>query len=213
MSQKTALMTSVYLKLSLPILLLFTATILLIHLQPYDDTELRALLTPPDGCPAPCFMGIRPGVTSADEAEQILKAHPWIKYVPARPRYNGYTIEFIWNGKQPKWIGNDSLTGVGIVNGKVTNISLYLNRPLGEFQLVYGPPDWSTFSILSNGKAAAYSSVYWGQSIGATVLRDCPLSNIWNTAYTVVWYKQNDIETWQQAPMRKKSPNAMDAKC
>jgi hypothetical protein len=206
-------MTRLYLKLTLPSALLFTVIILLIHLQPRDDSDLRAFLTPPDGCPEPCFMGIRPGVTTVDEAEQILKVHPWIKYVPSRPRYNGYMIEFIWNGKQPGWIGNDSLTGVGIVNGKVTSISLYLNRPLGEFQLLYGQPNWSMFSTLSSGKAAAYSDVYWNQSIGATVLRDCPLSDIWNTPFTVVWYARKDIEEWQQAPLRKKSPNAIDAKC
>jgi hypothetical protein len=48
-------MTYLYLKLTFPLLLVFTAAILLIHLQPYDDSDLRAFLTPPDGCPAPCF--------------------------------------------------------------------------------------------------------------------------------------------------------------
>ena len=44
----------------------FTAVLLLIHAQPYDDHDLRQLLMP-EGCPAPCFMGIRPGVTMVAE--------------------------------------------------------------------------------------------------------------------------------------------------
>ena len=40
--------------------ILFTSALLIVHAQLYDNHELRDLLLP-DGCPAPCFMGIRPG--------------------------------------------------------------------------------------------------------------------------------------------------------
>ncbi len=52
---------------------LFLLPVLLIRAQPYDDGGLRAFLTPPEDCPAPCFMGIRPGVTTTEEALEILK--------------------------------------------------------------------------------------------------------------------------------------------
>src|SRR5690606_25048567 len=58
--------------------LLAALTIVLIRAQPYDDSDLRAFLTPPEGCPAPCFMGIRPGVTTVEEAIAILEGHEWV---------------------------------------------------------------------------------------------------------------------------------------
>ncbi|MBA3869058.1 MAG: hypothetical protein H0X30_07885 [Anaerolineae bacterium] len=66
-------MTRFYLRLTLLPLIIFTAVLLLIHARPYDDHELRELLLP-EGCPAPCFMGIRPGVTTMDEALKSLVA-------------------------------------------------------------------------------------------------------------------------------------------
>jgi hypothetical protein len=62
------------LKSTFALTLLFTTCIGLIRAQPYDDSDLRAFLTPPDGCPMPCFIGIRPGVTTADEAIALLQA-------------------------------------------------------------------------------------------------------------------------------------------
>ncbi len=49
-----------YLRLILIPIALFTLVLIVIHAQPYDDHELRELLLP-EGCPAPCFMGIRSG--------------------------------------------------------------------------------------------------------------------------------------------------------
>src|SRR3954452_886073 len=89
-----------YLRLvSLPILL-FTAVLLLIHAQPYDDHELRQLLLP-DGCPAPCFMGIRPGVTTIEEAGRILEASEWAKDVQNGP----FDLIWRWSNRKPDWIG------------------------------------------------------------------------------------------------------------
>jgi hypothetical protein len=206
-------MTRLYLKLFLPVVLLFTAAILLIHLQPYDDTELRAFLTPPDGCPAPCFMGIRPGVTTADEAEQILKAHPWIKYVPPRPRDTTYTIEFIWNGKQPRWIDRNVSTGIAISDGKVIRISLFLDIPLGEFRLIYGQPDWSTLSQNLTNKAFYYSAAYWNSSVGILISDTCPRSDRWNLPFMMVWYAPEDLQELKKVPGKHQSPNAITLKC
>jgi hypothetical protein len=61
--------------------LLFAACIGIIRAQPYDNSDLSAFLTPPEGCPMPCFMGIRPGVTTVEEAIAILEAHEWIDTV------------------------------------------------------------------------------------------------------------------------------------
>jgi hypothetical protein len=87
----------------------FTAALMLVHAQPYDDHELRELLLP-DGCPAPCFMGIRPGVTTMDEALKILEASGWIETDKPKPSNDdfGNEISFEWNGKQSDLImGNE----------------------------------------------------------------------------------------------------------
>lgn len=55
--------------------------ILILRAQPYKAGDLRAFLTPPAGCPAPCFLGVQPGITRLDEAQIILEAHPWIARV------------------------------------------------------------------------------------------------------------------------------------
>ena len=67
-------MIRVYLTLASVLLGLLFAAAAVIRAQPYDDSELRAFLTPPEGCPAPCFMGIRPGVTTREEALTIFMA-------------------------------------------------------------------------------------------------------------------------------------------
>lgn len=50
-------MTRTFLRLSLPLILLFTTALFIIRAQPYNDHELRELLLP-EGCSAPCFMGV-----------------------------------------------------------------------------------------------------------------------------------------------------------
>src|SRR5882762_8583233 len=98
--ESSELMHRFYFRLILIPLALFTAALLLIHTQPYDDHDLRQLLLP-EGCPAPCFMGIRPGVTTMDEAEQLLNENQWVNKITfASDTYIAWT----WNGKQPSWI-------------------------------------------------------------------------------------------------------------
>lgn len=54
-------------------LILLMSAVLLIHSQPLDDGGMQDLLFPTD-CPAPCFLGILPGVTGVEAAEAHLEA-------------------------------------------------------------------------------------------------------------------------------------------
>src|SRR4051794_14092484 len=95
-------------RLAILLIVLFTAVLLLIHAQPYDDHELRQLLLP-EGCPAPCFMGIRPGVTTMDEALELLKKSGWIE-IESSYSISGRdtsTLRFAFNGNQPDVIYAD----------------------------------------------------------------------------------------------------------
>jgi hypothetical protein len=71
-------MLRLYLRFSLQCLVLVSGLILLIRTQYYDNRAIRQLLQT-DGCPAPCFLGIRPGVTTASDAIVLLQQSQWVK--------------------------------------------------------------------------------------------------------------------------------------
>ncbi|MCC7450685.1 MAG: hypothetical protein IT324_24945 [Anaerolineae bacterium] len=51
---------------------------------------LAILLTHPDGlsCQRPCLFGIRPGITTMDQAMDLLRAHPFIRKAAAQEYTN-----------------------------------------------------------------------------------------------------------------------------
>ena len=63
------------LRLFAALTLLFCAAIVVVRAQPFDDGGLRDQLLSPT-CTVPCFLGIRPGVTTREEAILLLRAHP-----------------------------------------------------------------------------------------------------------------------------------------
>src|SRR5262245_29374883 len=87
---------------------LFAACIGVIRAQPYDDADLRAFLTPGDDCRMPCFLGIRPGVTTLEEAAGILQAHEWVGDITIENYPHGDMpwgfVRWNWNGQQPAFL-------------------------------------------------------------------------------------------------------------
>ncbi|MBZ0299691.1 MAG: hypothetical protein K8J31_08130, partial [Anaerolineae bacterium] len=77
-------MRTVMLKYWLIAAALLTATcalpIFAIRAQPFEDRAVQALVQP--DCPPPCFMGIRPGVTTMREAVSMLPANAWVANGP-----------------------------------------------------------------------------------------------------------------------------------
>jgi len=131
----------IYARLIVILLLLFTAALLLINIRPYDDHDLRQLLLP-EGCPAPCFMGIRPGVTTQDEAITLLKANKWVDKVNTETLNNmvGY-ISWTWSDQKPKWIQKNIQGEIRAANNLVSTITVYTDMPLGDTRLALGLPD------------------------------------------------------------------------
>lgn len=66
------------LRLSVLLTVAFAVIIGVIRAQPEAHPELERLLVPPPGCAMPCFLGIQPGQTSAEQATDILEAHPYV---------------------------------------------------------------------------------------------------------------------------------------
>lgn len=81
--------------------LLFMLPLLLIRAQPYDDTELMALLLATEACPMPCFMDIRPGSTRSPEALARLRTHEWAVEVMPIITYSRDLIFFRWADDAP----------------------------------------------------------------------------------------------------------------
>lgn len=125
-----------YLKPSLALIILFTVAILLIHAQPYDDSELRAFLTPPETCSAPCFMGIQAGVTRVSAGESYLQASPQVEAIKA-VSFQLYEVQF--NQSAPARAARVYLMALPDVTVERVNVfdsGLALNR----FFLTFGTP-------------------------------------------------------------------------
>lgn len=91
-------MTASLLRFACVTIILLSGIMLVIHAQPYDDHELRALLMP-EGCEMPCFMGIRPGVTTVDEAVKILENSGWVN--PIDGAVGELDLNGLWQVESP----------------------------------------------------------------------------------------------------------------
>lgn len=132
---------------------LLLVPVLLIRAQPYDHQAMRALLSPPQNCPAPCFIGIRPGQTRAEDALAILQAHSWVVDVrevfgSMKPEVIDYQlppvlsmINWQWHESSSYWINDERHGSMVLIDRQVDAINLHTRLPLGDVLLTYGPPD------------------------------------------------------------------------
>jgi hypothetical protein len=184
----------------------FTAIILAIRAQPFDAADLRALLVPTN-CPAPCFLGIRPGITTVDNALAILENHAWVTGVDAHfisPRnptdhYQGW-VYWDWKADAPVWFRSASnvLRGhAGVfdtLDGLVVDITIVTNIPFGSIRLALGKPSGYGLSftnvIISKGvfrsASLRYRDAYLDRHIQTEAISLCQ-----DTAQ--VWFKPSAI--------------------
>lgn len=179
---------------------LLTLPILLIRAQPYDSAPLRAFLFDAD-CSAPCFMGIRPGTSSADDVYRILREHAWVDSVldytqtadeVGRPGISG-EITWRWSGAQPAWI-DDSVQGrLRLQRDVVSWMNIRTRIALGDVRLLLAQPDWEQFVIerrTENDQTISYRGAYQRDGLlFQTASTRCPARGIWWQALTLaVWY-------------------------
>lgn len=107
-----------------------------------DILEIKTFFHP-IGCPRPCWLGIRPGVTTLSEALQILKESPWIGRVyeagltdPDGPPH----IVWEWSIHAPYFVDRHALGEAIILNDVVAQIELRPNLTFGEVQSALGLP-------------------------------------------------------------------------
>jgi hypothetical protein len=154
--------SSFLLKFALALTVLLALPVLLIRARPYDDHELRTFLTPQD-CPAPCFMGIRPGETMAWDAIALLEADARVREVledfgNTRPEVIDYQLPPMlsivdWEWNDTRWFPWERHGSLVMFDRQVRAINLYTNFALGDLLLTYGLPDANKLIRYSSGRS------------------------------------------------------------
>jgi hypothetical protein len=179
-----------YLKLGLLFFGIFAVVSLLIRAQPYDDSDLRALLLPSD-CESPCFMGIRPGITTMDEAVTLLEKHEWVKQVIRQ----GMIVHWFWNGREPAFLDGitaPSLSAVVINKQQVVgSMRLPTTLPAGFIYLLIGRP--MSYRVdpsnhLTDVTSAHYLYVsIWFDVLAVSAAVECP------TRLDTFWHESGEL--------------------
>ena len=198
---------------SLVLTLLFVVCITLIRAQPYDDSELRAFLTPSDGCPMPCFMSIRPGVTTADEAVALLEAHEWVGEVYTYRNLEDGQIALInwsWTEKKSSFIDPSQVASIHAVDRVVADISIPTNFSLGENWLVWGQPADTSYVVglgsLDTPLYLQIFSTYSDVPMNITASMDCPYFPVlWRSPVTLTLHNGQNPFASLADPYKEKS--------
>lgn len=120
--------------------LVFAALVLAIHAFTFDRayfSHMRTLLVA-DDCPQPCFLGIRPGVTTRDDAIALLQSQSDVRHVQSSP----YIVFWDWDAAQsfsgsaeadsyPAWLVADR-------EGLVRQIHLLTLIPFADTEVALG---------------------------------------------------------------------------
>jgi hypothetical protein len=167
-------MTRILLKSIVLFVLLFVSMVGLIRAQPYDDGDLRAFLFA-DTCTVPCFMGIQPGVTTTQEAYNLLARHPWVADVTAHYWFSGprsSLFSWSWSGQQPTLI-NATAPGIFSTEDNIVDIiQVPTTITLGAMWL-YKQPEIGM--IATEPGEMSYSAIYFQGALEVKTVMLCPL--------------------------------------
>lgn len=175
-----------WLKPAILLSVLFALPIFFIRSLPYNDRASQALIQ--EGCPAPCFLGIRPGESTMQFAFYTLDAHDWVAtraenfpsqvqqavfYDAAVPRIH---IEWRWTKALPAWVNEAQNGSLTLEDRGVRDITIDTRLLLGEVVLAFGEPDeaWFVTSASSMGRQFLYSAWYAGEGMLITTEGLCP---------------------------------------
>jgi hypothetical protein len=170
------------LRLSGALVVLLTAAIGLMRVQPEEDAALRAFLMPPPNCPSPCWQGIQLGAMSMEQADAMLRAHPWVDEVRFVERIDA--LSWRWNGSQPTFLTMEraflSVTADHMIGGATVETSI----PVGTLMLMLGQPE--TIYVLDDSDVIF---VYPAANLDARVRPRCPTDarQFWQNAAEVRW--------------------------
>jgi hypothetical protein len=159
------------LKLAILLTIIVATPIFVLRALPYSDRAVAALIQ--ENCPAPCFMRIRPGMTTMQEAVYYLQSHPWVAngrdgfssqvrsavfYDAGLPRT---IIDVRWTEGAPQWIDGTQRGAVLVEDRDVLDIAVGTHLSLGEIVLAFGDPDESWFLASNSPSGRRFEYIAW----------------------------------------------------
>lgn len=172
------------LRAGLLLLALWTLPIIAIRARPYDSYEFDVFLMSP-GCAVPCFMGVRPGITTKDAAVAALRAHEWVSHVvtgiPIFIGTYGPVAEFPprwgWTGALPRWIDPEVDGQSWVMNDKIDYLEVRTRLRLGDVRLMLGRPDAEQVGVwdTTQGPVFAYAAWYHRPQLEVVIDGACPI--------------------------------------
>jgi hypothetical protein len=193
-------------RFALPLVACFMLVIVFIHARPYDDSEVLAFLSPPEGCPAPCFMNIRPGVTTVGAAIAALENSVWVEevFITAYGQMQPSRVTWKWSNSAPPLAHRTDFRRGGTLGvddgGIVEYISFSTNIMLGQVLISWGKPEKYTTIAQTGGPVGGprppkpITVIYQDRIVigGA----DCPYSrHLWTSESSIILGKP---EAWLQ---------------
>ena len=122
----------------------------------YDEVyfnSVRELFSPPADCPAPCYLGVRPGsISTLDTISQIQKLD-WVQdsiHIILAVNQNGYfrqVLDWSDNPNQPTFI-DSKLYFRGGANGILDWMVVPTSIKFGEMLIAFGMPTHGTANIV-----------------------------------------------------------------
>ncbi len=175
-------MIGIWLRLIALLTLIFTLALIAIRALPLGDADLIAFFAPSAGCAAPCFMGIRPGVTTRDQALALLHAQPWVGMLLVTVPDG---ISWNWNGRQPAFVSDrehGAVVGAGHIdfhNNVVSFIRVDTGTRLGDFYAMFGKPDqeFMAVSVSPTNSILYLDASYAAPSFTISAGTACPLQS------------------------------------
>ncbi len=197
-------MHRLYLQLIALPLVLFATVMLLIRVQPYDSADLHAVLIPAD-CQMPCFMGIRPGVTTDAEAVKRLQASGWAQSITRLTNSDYDLIQWGWNGKQPAWIDPQISPSLKTEKRVVMSISVNTRAALGDLELSFGRASQNIALLTDTGSGAWLQYVAYYPQVGVVLSANtlCQLHKTLNADTLIVYYDTASFPTDTDNPSPK----------
>jgi hypothetical protein len=193
----TFIMTRFYLQLALLFMISFSVIASGIHLRPYDDHGLRALLTA-ENCPMPCFMGIQPGVTKADQAVSLVEKSGWADKVEALQTNDGGIsgLQWNWNDTAPGLHDRQRPARVQLYPAAkalsvptVVSITTGTIEPVGTIFLLMGQPDSLEGSpaSMTAGDLSLVNALFISNGLFIVATVACPTTedHFWRAPMTV----------------------------
>jgi len=137
----------------------------------------------------PCFMGIRPGVTTVEEAVRILAAHEWVEDVTMRFDATGLPSELLWmwSDRASVFVDEHNAGHLLLRNNMVFNVYVFTEIPAGSIRLLLSEPERTSIRLVAPPLSLRFDFGYPALSLVAAGTIPCPV------AFNQLWRANVDL--------------------